>query len=72
MPDESQLHDRAIVDKAVSALMVHFDAVHIFVTRHEADSTMSYAAGKGNWYSRIGMINEWLDSPTVSELEEDD
>jgi len=70
--NESELKDREIVDKAVKGLMVHFDAVQVFVTRHEAGSTMGYTNGEGNWYSRFGMVEEWMNKPTVSEPDEEE
>jgi len=51
-----------LVDQKCSELMEHFDAVQIFVSRHEggAESTASYECGMGNIYTRQGQIDEWL------------
>lgn len=58
---EIQEHDENYVDQKVKELMTHFDACQVFVTRTEPDGrTMAYSAGRGNFYSRWGMIHEWL------------
>lgn len=58
---EIQEHDEAFVDKKVQELMGHFDAVQVFVTRQEPDGrTMAYSAGRGNFYSRWGVVHRWL------------
>ena len=58
---EMRLHDEGFVDKKVQELMSHFDAAQIFVTRQEPDGrTMAYSTGKGNFYSRWGVIHEWI------------
>lgn len=67
---EFREHSEAIVDKAVTALMGHFDAVQIMVTREDGDSTMYCGRGKGNYYARLGMVQTWIESPTVSDEEE--
>ena len=58
--DEFQDHDEKKVDEALKVLMHSFDATQIFVTRQEPDGrTMAYSAGRGNFYSRWGVIHEW-------------
>lgn len=55
--------DLALVDQAVERLGEHFDTVQIFVTRHdqgEEDGTVSCIKGSGNYYARLGLVNEWL------------
>lgn len=70
--EEFQTHGEGIVDKAVNELMAHFDAVQVFVTRQDGEATMYCGRGKGNWYARLGMVQTWLESPTVSENELDE
>lgn len=50
------------ITSAVELLNEHFDTVHIFCTLHEntEDGTRAFNVGRGNWYARIGHINEWL------------
>jgi hypothetical protein len=56
------------VDSHVAQLMEHFDAVQIFVSRHDGETgnTGSIHRGGGNWYARVGQVQEWL-----SEADED-
>lgn len=58
--DEFRNHSEGIVDKAVAELLVHFDAVQVFVTRVDNKQTIGYARGDGNFYARVGHVNEWL------------
>ena len=53
---------REVVDKSVAAIREHVDTVQVFVTLHrdDAKSTMSYEKGAGCFYSRQGLITEWL------------
>jgi len=59
--EEVQKMDEKFVEAALDKLMFRFDAVQIFVTRQEPDQrTMGFCTGKGNFYSRWGVVNEWL------------
>ncbi len=51
-----------LVNQHCEQLMEHFDSVQIFVTEHVAseNSTRSYETGRGNFYSRLGQIQEWV------------
>lgn len=77
---EFQEHDEKVVDQKVTELLRFFDAAQIFVTRQEPDGrTMAYSAGRGNFYSRWGLIHEWCaqganisESPLEEEPEEGD
>lgn len=44
------------------ALMSRFDTVQIFVTKHDDKdgSTQSFVFGEGNFYARLGQIEEWI------------
>ncbi len=58
--DEIQKDDEVFVDEIVKKLHHRFDAIQVFVTRQEPDGrTMAYSAGRGNFYSRWGVIHEW-------------
>lgn len=50
------------VEKAVETLGEHFDAVQIFVNRHESSKggTVRFNDGRGNWFARYGQVREWL------------
>lgn len=74
---ELQDHDESFVNQKIEELMRHFDAVQIFVTRQEpGDRTMAYSSGRGNFYSRWGLVNEWLsrgvEVDTVEAEEDED
>jgi len=59
--EEIQKNDENHVDKLTQELCRHYDAVQVFVTRQEPDGrTMAYSTGKGNFYSRWGLVHEWL------------
>lgn len=62
MSDEIRDHDDEVVQKSLKDLMLHFDAVTIFVTRQDGDSTIGGAWGRGNWYSRYGQVCEWIEN----------
>jgi hypothetical protein len=55
--------DMDLIMKAAQALGENFDAVQIFVSRHEPEvekGTIRASAGVGNWYARVGQVGEWL------------
>jgi hypothetical protein len=55
--------DLTKIQDALNVLCEHFDAVHIFASRHEPeteDGTVSVQKGVGNWYARYGQITEWM------------
>lgn len=75
MPDEIQAHDEAVVDRALSDLLKHFDAAEVFVVRQDGDKTVGGAFGRGNWYSRYGIVTEWFENGgclDLAEREDDD
>lgn len=48
------------VKDAAATLMEHCDTVQIFVTIHDVEVTHAYQTGRGNYYARLGQIQEWL------------
>jgi len=53
--------DFEMVKKATTSLGEHFDSVQIFVTRYSSqDRTLNGSWGEGNWFSRYGLVREWL------------
>jgi hypothetical protein len=66
---EMAAHDQKFVEEHLDKLICRFDAVQIFVTRQEPDGrTMGYATGKGNFYSRWGVVNEWISRGGTEEV----
>lgn len=64
LEDERGDDDR-ILERHLAALMEHFDAVQIFVTRvqrsPDGDSEVpAWTSGRGNWYARYGQIQQWM------------
>lgn len=56
-------HDIERIQAALDILSEHYDAVHIFASRHEPeveDGTVSVNKGVGNWYARNGQVREWI------------
>jgi len=58
--DKDQLHN--LVQQKAVELSEHFDSVQVFVTLHRGgeEVTLALDAGKGNFYARLGQVNEWL------------
>jgi len=69
-----KFEDRLVeVQKAVNKLSELFDTVQIFVTSHEPvelDGTATHANGTGNFYARIGHVQEWLQQKDVQAAHE--
>lgn len=52
-----------MVDKKLSELCEHFDAVQILASwssENGTGNTKDYFAGQGNWYARIGMAHDMI------------
>ena len=60
-----------IIEGYCSKLMEHFDSVQIFATKYEGEKevTRNIANGKGNWFSRIGQITDWLNKEKACSIE---
>lgn len=61
-PDEEK-EDKvreAAVDKALNMLAEHYDAIQIFGTYQTKDKTSRYDKGRGNFYTRYGMVRSWV------------
>lgn len=50
-----------LVDKVTQDLSEHCDSVRIFVVVHDNDLSRAYTCGKGNFYSQVGQVTEWLE-----------
>lgn len=61
--EEVDKQDSDRVKQALAALMEHFEAVHIFVTKNDGpdDSTRQISYGSGNFFARKGQIIGWVD-----------
>jgi len=47
----------------VNQLSEHFDSVQIFCTKRTTDGsndTAAFAQGTGDWYARVGHVQEWI------------
>lgn len=52
-----------LVREYASKLAEHCDSVRIFITKHgdgSADDSISFSEGRGNFYSQIGQVKEWI------------
>lgn len=59
---DQQARDEALIDRHLSALIEHFDAVQIFATRPcKTDGYAVVSRGRGNWFTRRGMVENWRD-----------
>ena len=50
-----------IVEKAVSDLGEHFDAVEILASNVDGEGSDCIKRGSGNFYARLGMAQEFID-----------
>lgn len=62
MNDDEKLGLQKLVQQKESELAEHFESVQIMVTRHvgEEENTFSLEVGRGNFYTRLGHVHEWL------------
>lgn len=53
----------ALVDRHVEDLREHFQVVQILCSSENEDGgTLRIFRGRGNWFARIGMVREFVDS----------
>jgi hypothetical protein len=69
--DEIEASDKSVIDKCLGELMRHFDTAQVFVTRQEGPDTVAASRGLGNWYARVGQVQEWLDNGGAMHVCED-
>lgn len=50
----------AFVQGHMAALSEHFEAVQIFASRCDGEKTESIHVGAGNWYARMGMVQDFM------------
>ena len=60
----------AMADQHVNALMEHFEAVHILATYRDdgGEVTVGISRGGGNFYTRKGMVQEFIDRDRAENL----
>lgn len=61
-PDEPAT-DKAreeVVERALNILTEHFEAVHIFGCYSTKDNSSRYEKGRGNYFTRYGMVRDWV------------
>ena len=57
----TEKEDLKIVKDACARLMEHFDSVQILTTRDDHKiGTVNVSFGSGNYFSRIGLVRNWL------------
>lgn len=63
--------DTEMLRKVAEQLGEHFDAVHVFATRHEGDDKGAVFVhhGVGNYFARYGMMREWVNKMESGEGE---
>lgn len=50
------------LDRHLEELAEHFEAVQILVTDSDKDGTLYIARGKGNFYARKGLAQQFIDN----------
>lgn len=63
IPDD-QSADEKVINQAMDELIEQFDTVQIFITRHDGDGTVARIRGRGNYYARRGIVQDWLEDET--------
>jgi len=55
-------------------ILPYGDSIQVFFTKYNRtdDTTTSITTGKGNWYTRVGKVSEWLNQTDNKELEEEE
>lgn len=61
--EQEKLRIKTIVDECVSKISEHVDAVQVIVSHYnlDANNTMSYEKGAGNFHTRLGSVHEWIE-----------
>jgi len=59
-----------LVKRKVAELAEHVDAVQVFVSKDNRDSTSTMECGSGNWYARKGHVRSWLNANDERERED--
>lgn len=61
--DQEKDRIKKIVDDCVAKIGEHVDAVQVIVSHHnqDASNTMSYEKGSGNFHTRLGSVQEWIE-----------
>jgi hypothetical protein len=60
---KQQAKDMAMLKSHAVQLAEHFDSVQIICTRGDGDRqdcTIGADYGQGNWYARVGSVQDWL------------
>lgn len=55
------------LEQTVARLAEHFEVVSIMVSGPENGGTYCHKRGCGNWYARIGMCHEMIESDKAQE-----
>lgn len=71
MSDQQDKADNDRVDSALTSLMMTFDSAMVFVCRHEGDGTVAIVRGRGNAFSRYGLVAAWMDG-TLTEVDKEE
>ena len=58
-----------LIDNECQRLLEHFDSVQIFVSMREkeGDRSWSLSRGAGNWFTRYGQIQLWVERQNAIE-----
>ncbi len=59
---------KQMIEAIASQLSEHFEAVQILVSFPQDGGTQGLNAGRGNWYARQGMAQEFLQREQAREI----
>lgn len=68
MSDNEEKKNDEYLQQMVTQLSERFDVVQIFVSRQDGTGTTARAIGRGNWYARKGMAQEFVDKDFAQEI----
>ncbi len=60
--DEKYQEESELIQSLIESISDRFDTIQVFTTSHNPDTgeTTHIAMGTGNFYARIGQIDEWV------------
>lgn len=69
LTDEQRDKKLAMIRKQLEFLTPSFDAVHIFATKHDAETgdTSHFSIGVGNFFARYGHIKSWVNAEEIEQ-----
>ena len=62
------MNSESIINRCLHELGEEYEAVQIFATRTENGNTLIVSKGTGNFYTRLGMVHDFIENDKNSNL----